>query len=235
MNRRVYKWAEIVQSWLIPPVCVLCGDEGRPPSLDLCQACEEELPANTRCCGRCAIPLDGGASVCGRCLQDPPQFDRVIAPLLYQYPVDRMIIQFKFHRRLAMGRVLAELLGRQIRKRENARTSSLIPVPLHASRYRRRGFNQALEIARIVSKSSGIPCDWRCCRRVRATVEQTALDAKSRGPNVRGAFAVRDTSIEHAVIVDDVMTTGSTVNEIAGQLRRSGVRTVEVWVLARAF
>lgn len=111
----------------------------------------------------------------------------------------------------------------------------LVPIPLHPARYRARGFNQALEIARPVASQLKIPLCPKLCRRVRITPPQRLLDAEERHKNLRGAFqATEDLSGRHIAIVDDVLTTGATAHEVATALKRAGAVQVEAWVLARA-
>jgi len=195
------------------------------------------LPANETACSRCAAPLSGitgGEITCGRCLQRAPRFDLAFVPYRYAYPLDQLIRAFKYRGVLAYGRVLGSLLADQLAARASPRPDLIVPVPLHPSRHRERGFNQATELARPISRRLDIPFDARLCKRVRATADQTELDARSRRSNVRGAFEVEGKLALHVAVLDDVLTTGSTASEIARVLKRAGVRTVEIWAVARA-
>lgn len=219
---------------LFPPTCLLCGapgDEGQ----DLCAGCRADLPVNDRPCRRCALPLPATVSlICGQCQQEPPAFDRIIAPFLYQPPMDYLIKALKFQGRLAFARLLGGLLGRIIAERGEPQPECLLPVPLHPSRLRERGFNQALEIARSAARPAGLMVRSDSLRRIRATTPQTQLAGEARRHNVRGAFAVyRPITARHVAIVDDVVTTGSTINELARLLRTAGVAEIEVWACAR--
>ncbi len=233
-------WLHRIQAIVLPPSCILCGDRGQQPLLDLCFGCAADLPANAGACARCAAPLPiepAGCLECGRCMTRPPAFDRAVVPHLYGYPLDRIIQMFKYHGALAFGRVLGTLLARHLQAGANARRApqALIPVPLHPARHRERGFNQALELARPVSEMLDIRIDDGLCRRVRDTRDQTELDARERRKNIRRAFALtRDPVVEHVALIDDVLTTGSTTAELARTLKRAGVKTVEVWAVARA-
>lgn len=173
--------------------------------------------------------------LCGQCQQKPPPFERTIAPLIYQHPVADLIAGLKFHAKLQYGRMLATLLLGKIL--DSARTEMpqlLIPVPLHRKRLRERGYNQAVELARPLGRQLDIPLDLSSCRRVRATSSQSALHIKERRSNVRGAFQLaKEIAADHVALLDDVVTTGSTVAELARVLRRSGVKRVDVWALAR--
>jgi ComF family protein len=231
-------WTARLLHCLWPSVCVLCRRVGQP-SLDLCVACAPDLPANGVACSRCAIPLtaDAGASyVCGACLRRPPAFRAAFAPFRYDYPLDWLIHGLKYRREAACGRVLGVLFARSLLARQ-ARSfpDVIIPTPLSTRRYRERGFNQAIELARPISAAIGVP--WRAdlVIRQRDTREQTGLRRKERRRNVRGAFALcKPLPARHVVILDDVVTTGSTAHELARILRRGGATTIELWAVARA-
>lgn len=212
--------------------CLLCGAQCE--SLSLCPACLKRLPylAFSRCpC--CAQPtLD--ASVCGACLARPPFFHSTLAAFSYSFPVDAMIQSLKYGSRLPVAATLAELLLGEIATTNHAKPDCLIPMPLGAARLKQRGFNQALEIARRVSRKTGIALLPEGCQRIRETLPQTSLPWKERARNIRGAFACSlDLQGKRIAIVDDVMTTGATMNEVAKVLRRQGAAEVSAWVVAR--
>lgn len=219
--------------WLLPPRCLLCGAAG-DDDLDLCRDCAAELPRNRSCCARCALPLAQPAPLCGRCQRQPPPWDAAWAPFRYGWPLDRLESRFKFGRDLAAGRSLAALWLRE--SAPPPLPDLILPVPLHRGRLRQRGHNQALELARPLSRGLGLPLRHDLLLRPRATSAQSELDAVARRRNVRGAFALHaDARLpDHVAIVDDVMTTGSTLAECARVLRRAGVARVVVWALARA-
>jgi ComF family protein len=160
--------------------------------------------------------------------------------------VDHFIRALKFHQQLGLARLLGEQLARRLAP-ETARPDLIIPVPLHGARLRERGYNQALEIARPVAHALGVPLDFRTLVRVRATAPQTGMTVAARRKNLRGAFALRDdpggvvaamdfAAVRnlHVALVDDVMTTGSTVQAAAQCLRAAGAMEVAIWVIARA-
>lgn len=218
---------------LFPPTCLLCGAPG-DDGQDLCAGCRADLPVNARACQRCALPLGGAALSCGQCQQQPPAFDRTIAPFLYQPPMDYLIKALKFQGRLPFARLLGGLLGQRIAERSEPLPECLLPVPLHPSRLRERGFNQALEIARSAAGPLGLTVLPDSLRRIRATLPQTQLDGAARRHNVQGAFAVyRPITARHVAVLDDVVTTGSTTSELARLLRTAGVAEIEVWACAR--
>jgi len=230
--------AQRAQAWILPPSCILCGDRGQPPLLDICAPCAADLPPNLAPCPLCANPLEAGADFtwpCGQCLHQPQPFDRALAPFVYDYPLDQLIHSFKYGGVLAYGRVLGTLLAYHIRTRGEPLPEVLVPVPLHSTRQRERGFNQAHELSRPLSQLLGIPIDDLLCRRKRATEDQTELKAAQRRKNVRNAFSLlRQPTVTHAALVDDVLTTGSTAGELTQLLKSNGVKRVEVWTVARA-
>jgi len=209
--------ARVMAATLFPPRCCLCGFEGASLDLDLCDFCRADLPWEA------AAPA--GA----------------FCALRYEHPVDDLIRRLKYQGVLANARVLGVLLARSVQERAEARPRLLVPVPLHISRLRERGFNQATALARYAGRMLEIPMAFHAVRRVRNTPSQTALDMAERHRNVRGAFAVngaralrRLRDAGHVAIVDDVVTTGSTVNELRAVLLAVGVRQVDVWAVARA-
>jgi len=228
------KWLESIQEWFYPSSCLLCGAPGTG-RLDLCAACRGDLPHNRWACRRCGIPLPPGADgICGACLKKPPKMDATLALFRYEEPVRLLIHDLKFRNQYAVARLLGELLASSAAERETL-PEVLIPVPLHPRRFRERGFNQSTEIARIVSRRLGIPLDYRSCSRILPTLPQTSLPAEQRRRNMRNAFGVDGRLMYgRAAIVDDIVTTGATVNELARTLRKAGAGHIEVWAIARA-
>ncbi|MBD8872649.1 ComF family protein [Rhodanobacter sp. DHB23] len=222
-----------LQRWLLPLHCLLCGARGER-GMDLCTACAAELPRNRCCCARCALPLPVPAALCGECQRHAPPWDAAWAPFRYGWPLDRLESRFKFGRDLAAGRALATLWQRE--DMPLPKPGLLLPVPLHRARLRRRGYNQALELARPLARQLAVPLRHDVLLRSRGTAAQTELDAVARRRNVRGAFAVRHGIAlpVHVAVLDDVMTTGATLAECARVLKRAGVQRVDVWALARA-
>lgn len=232
----VYNWLYSIQRHIYPPTCLLCGAPG-DRELDLCTGCQNDLPRNLNPCRRCALPLPAAApagSLCGECGKKAPPFERCLAPFLYQHPIAELVSGLKFHQKLPYSRLMAELLLAHVEQEVAEPPELLIPVPLHPSRLKERGYNQALELARPLSRRLGIPLDFRRCQRVRPTPPQSSLHQKERHKNVRGAFEIQgEITGRHVALIDDVATTGSTVRELARLLRRHGVQRVDVWVLAR--
>ncbi len=228
----VNKCLKNIQQFLLPPVCVTCGRaaQGR---LDLCDGCLAGMPYLGAACRRCALPL-AQPCVCGECLRNPPPFEQTFSLFRYAHPLDHLLQQLKFNRRLVNARLLAALMAEAIGHQGQRLPDLIVPVPLHPRRLRTRGYNQAVELARPLSRQFGVPMALHDCRRVRETALQSELPAKQRHANIKGAFEVDDSLRgRHVAIVDDVMTTGSTVTELARVMRDRGAKTVDVWVCAR--
>lgn len=221
---------------LYPPVCVLCGAAGAR-GMDLCAACFADLPWNRHPCPRCAAPLppDVDTPFCGDCIKSPPPWDEAKSPLAYAYPLDKLVQQFKFNGDLSIGRLLGELLADYLAAGGLTKPDLLIPVPLHPARLKERGFNQANELARPLAKRFRIPVRLDLCERVRATEVQSKLDATERRKNLRNAFVVRHSlQGKQITILDDVVTTGATVEALASALKDAGAARITVWSAARA-
>jgi len=219
--------------FVLPLRCLLCGAAGTN-GIDLCGDCAAELPRNRSCCARCALPLATPAARCGECQRHEPPWDAAWAPFRYGWPLDRLESRYKFYGDLAAGRVLSSMWQRESCPVDLP--DVLLCVPLHRSRLRQRGYNQALELARPLAHALHVPLRRDVLQRQRRTDAQTELDAVSRRRNVRGAFALREGAAlpAHVAILDDVMTTGATLAECARVLKRAGVARVDVWALARA-
>jgi ComF family protein len=206
-------------------VCFVC--RGSAHAL-LCEACRGELPRLAgEVCPRCALPTPR-AALCGRCLSEPPDYDATSAVFAYEFPADALVHALKFRGELA----LASFLGRALLERiSGARVDCVIPVPLSAKRLRERGYNQAAEIARHLMAGK---MEVDLCIRERDAAPQMELPWAERQRNVRGVFRCKR-SLHGATVavVDDVMTTGATLDEIARTLKRAGAARVVNWVVAR--
>lgn len=219
---------------LVPPTCGFCGlltDGGRA-----CSGCRSDLRWIVAACRRCAVPLAGSATqslTCGTCQQRPPSFTRVGAPLHYEFPIDATIKALKFNGRIDLAPMFGELLLPWLVEHGDC-VDALVPVPLHRWRQARRGYNQADELAAVLSRLSGLPV-LRAAHRCRATSSQSELSGAARRVNVRGAFRVTERlDGEHLLLIDDVMTTGATCEELAKLLLRCGAASVSVLCIARA-
>ncbi len=217
---------------LLPARCLLCLAEASPGK-DLCSACWCDLPWIGARCLRCALPLPFD-DICGHRQQSQMAYDTVRSPFLYQTPVDALLKGLKFHKRLAIARFLGLVMTKHMRDTGEALPDLLVPVPLHRRRLSERGFNQSIELARTISRALSIRTDTQVCDRIRYTDAQSGMTAAERRRNLRSAFQIRASSLPHHIaIVDDVMTTGATVQSLAEVLRRAGAERIDVWVCAR--
>jgi ComF family protein len=211
--------------------CALCGSESHDALL--CAPCVEALPRIKHACARCAIPLASTAIHCGACLKrNRHAFDDALAVYEYAFPIDRLIQRFKYAGDLALGRWLAGSLadaGSRVQQPD-----ILVVPPLASRSLRRRGFNQALVLARHASRRLGLRCELDAITKSRETEPQQGLDRRQRLANLRGAFACNlHFNGEHVAIVDDVITTGATADTIATLLRAAGAGRVSAWAVAR--
>ena len=222
-------------SWLFPFACLLCGQVNK--KFGLCNACQRELPWVTQGCQRCANPVPSISALCGKCLQKPPPYAQIAALFYYQPPIDYLLTSLKFGSSLLYARFFGELLAEKLQERyaDQTKPELIIPMPLHAQRLQERGFNQALELSRPLAKSLAIPLSLKHCHRVLATQPQSRISALARQRNVRNAFAVVEAiDAKYVAIVDDIVTTGSTVAALAKVLRQAGVVKIDLWCCARA-
>jgi len=220
--------------WLLPSECALCAATTAART-DLCDACERSLPRLDGCCSRCAAILEGGApdALCGQCQQRWPPYSSVHAPFRYAAPLDRLIQGAKYDGRLDWLQLLGRRLAQHVAPRRE-HVDAAVAVPLHRARLRERGYNQSVELLRVLTAELGLAACAPLAR-VRATPPQAQLSSAERWRNVRGAFA-SNTRLEglRLALVDDVMTSGATVEAAARCLLDAGAASVEVWVVARA-
>lgn len=210
--------------------CILCGIT---TDQDLCEPCYRDLPqlAGSHC-PVCLWPVPT-AEICGACLTRPPAFTRTIAALRYAFPTNALIHSLKYQANLAIAPILAKMLITRLGTIERM-PDIIIPMPLHPIRLRERGFNQAMEISRYLSKETGVVLLPDSCHRIKHTPPQTGLPWKERQKNIRKAFSCKmDGGGKHVALVDDVMTTGATLNELSKILRKQGVAEISNWVIAR--
>jgi ComF family protein len=216
-------------------LCINCLDHNATDGL--CHDCRQDLPVNRWQCRTCALPLPFASEDqrCGECLRNPPPFSMSFAPWRYQFPVDRMISRYKYNGQTAFARPLVRLFGENLEAlmAESKPPEVIIPAPMDRQRQRKRGFNQAEDIAREVGRVTGIPVRTDLAVRTRAVETQRGLSRRERMANLSGVFAVRQPVPGRVAIVDDVITTGATTRQLAETLRQSGAAEIQVWALAR--
>lgn len=191
------------------------------------------MPWHThQACPICALPT-ANSDTCGRCLRHPPAFDATHAALAYRFPVDAVLQRYKYDGFLAVANLLGDLLAHQLATHA-VKPDAIIPMPLHCARLQERGFNQAVEIGRRLSRQLAVPLDVHSCTRPRPTAPQAGLSLKQRMRNLRGAFACStDFSGRHVALLDDIMTTGASLDALARTMKAAGAKRVECWVVAR--
>jgi ComF family protein len=197
--------------------------------------CLDDLPVVGACCERCGIRMPQAAAICGRCLLEPFLADRTVTAYEYRYPVDALIKAMKYRHCLRLAVPMSRALARRIMAGAEPLPEVMIPVPLHHKRLYRRGFNQSYEICRRLYGYTHIPVDLGSVSRTRHTSPMFDLTVRQRRENITGAFKLlRPLNYRSVAIVDDVITSGATVNELARLLRRAGVNFISCWALARA-
>jgi ComF family protein len=225
---RALKFSSMALSWWRED-CLLCG--GVSARATVCEACERALPFLGMSCARCAVPL-ATAGTCGECQRREPAFDGAVAAFEYRFPVDRLVHRFKYSGDLAVGRWLALRLEERVAAHDAP--DLLVAPPLAGARLRARGFNQSVVLARHVGRRLRVRHSHRAFRKVRETSPQPGLGRRQRLANLREAFRCDlRLSGEHVAIVDDVMTTGATMDALAKLLKANGASRVSVWAIAR--
>ncbi len=219
--------------------CVLCASP-EANNHAVCRPCLNDLPWHPKTsCPQCGLASSG--MVCGSCLNSSPDFDATISVFLYSYPVDAMMVRYKYGSMLNLGSTFGEFLAEKtaLDALNHNHVDLIIPMPMHPQRLKERGFNQALEIAKVLTKNCKekldyAKLDYTSVERQTLTPPQASLPLKERVKNIKGAFKVNgNLTGKRIAIVDDVMTTGASLNELAKTLKKAGAAHVECWVVAR--
>ena len=237
-HRWSHRWPRLLAEALLPCVCALCGGAAQAA---LCAACEHQFVARRARCACCANPLavTDASFCCAGCIAQAPAFDATLAAVDYAAPLDRLVLQLKFGAGLALAPWFAAMLRDTVLADPDFLLPNVLcPVPLGQGRLRERGFNQALEIARPLARSLGIKLQPRWLIRARETNAQSALAPGERRDNIRQAFVVAPEAMalvrgQHIGVVDDVMSSGHTLGEVAATLKRFGAARVSNMVFAR--
>lgn len=227
------KLASITQTMRLPSICVLCN-QANPSPLAVCSECISLLPQLGPSCTHCANPLpDAFYPICGACIKKKPHFDLAAIAYSFEEPIRTLLHRFKYQNGLYLGPFLGQLIFNAKEQKKLPTPECLIPVPLHASKIKHRGFNQTLILTQFLAKRLHIPYDVKHCRKITNTLAQAHLDKIKRSGNIKKAFVVDKLPYRHIALVDDLLTTGSTLNELAKQLKKAGVCQVDIWCCAR--
>ncbi len=222
---------------LIGSHCLLCHAQIADASHYLCPPCLHDLPYLTHSCPQCGTALTKQTDTsCGKCQANTSPIQQTFSLFHYKPPVNHLIKQLKFHHTLLIANLFGKLLAEAIKQQDTPLPDCIIPVPLHTRRLRERGYNQALQIAKPLAKELGIPLQTSLLVRSKYTRPQTDCSFKERKTNLRNSFSctLEATSYQSIAIVDDVITTGTTINEAAKVLRRHGVKQVFAWSCAHS-
>ena len=199
----------------------------------VCSYCIALMPLLGQACRYCAYPLpDTSHLVCGNCIKKRPYFDCTMIHYPFEEPLRSLLHQFKYHHGLYLGSFLSHLILQSLQNHTNM-PQCLIPVPMHPKRIKLRGFNQAVILTRWLAKKLQLPYDITSCKKIINTEPQATLNGEQRQRSLRHAFKTQKLPYKHVAIIDDLLTTGSTANELAFTLKKSGVAQVDVWCCAR--
>lgn len=235
--KKFNKFSEKLLDLIYPWHCYICG--AHTCHKGVCHQCETYLPWIERLsqCSVCALPLVAGASqglICGQCLKDPPFYDRLRAVFWYQSPIDNLITEYKYFNHWQHARTLIELTHDSFARYCVSTNCLIVPVPSHPTRIKQRGFNAVYELIKLFRKKHSIDYDDKLVTRIKNTDTQTGKSKLQRRQNVHHAFAVnKGIQTDHIMLVDEVVTTGATVNELSRCLKKAGVSKVSVWAIAR--
>lgn len=228
------KLSSIAQSLRMPSVCILCK-QFHKNSMAVCTDCMTFVKPLGSACQQCAYPLpDDGYLICGYCIKKPPHFDRAIIAYRFEEPLRGILHQFKYHNGLYLNSFLSQLILNAAQQLKTSIPQCLIPVPMHPQRLKIRGFNQAALLAKTLARKLNRPCNLTACEKRINTAPQASLDGEHRQKNLQNAFHVTAIPYEHIALIDDLLTTGSTANELALNLKKMGVKQVDIWCCARA-
>ncbi len=225
--------ATILQQF--PSTCLLCAEIQVNHNL-ICHDCYQELPFMTNYCLGCGLSISEKTKICGTCINQPFSFQECHSVFNYNFAIPYLISQLKFHDQILIAKLFGKILCQKMLfyYRDNAQPEFIIPVPLHQKRLRQRGYNQTYEIAKFIKQNFSVKLTINACQRIKATKPQTELNKKQRHNNVINAFSITPNfQAKHIAILDDVMTTGHTVNELSKSFIAAGVEKIDIWLVAR--
>ncbi len=222
-----------IKSFIPKQSCVFCAENAR---FCVCNECEQSLKNSTHRCQSCAVPLTSDLHFCGACLARAPQFSRAYTLYDYSDYCATLIKRFKFDHRLCIGDFFAHKLYEKFQTivSTQGEYDAIIPLPLSKNRLRERGYNQTHELLRIIAKESNILIDQKSVKRIKATRALSTLNLEERKREIQNAFSAQSMNYKRVLLVDDVMTTGSSLNELAKTVLKAGVESCDVLTVARA-
>jgi len=233
MNFTLYNVPRQALNWLIPKRCLQCKAPLTNPNDNVCQRCYPELPFQNHYCRQCGQNFAANTDYCGRCINSPPSFDSCFCPFKYEKSIKELICQLKYRERPELAKTAASLLARELLESNIERPDALIAVPMHISRLRERGYNHSTLVAQNLSKTLDIPVLTGALIKSKQTAPQATQSLIQRKKNLKGSFELcKNIQAKSVAIVDDVLTTGSTAEEIAKILKKNGVDYVQVWGIA---
>jgi len=231
LNLTQFSISKILPRNRLTTQCLLCASN-QGGDLGICSDCMRDLPWHIKPqCSLCGLICHG--TICGACLNATLNFDATTALFAYDYPIDKLIQHYKYKEMLHLSRTFGLLLSTKLAS-QTQNIDAIVPMPMHHTRLKERGFNQALEVARFVAINLQIPLSHNACQRIKHTPPQASLPFKARIQNIRGVFECSESlQGKRIAIIDDVMTTGASLNELAKTLKKAGAAQVECWIIAR--
>ncbi len=229
----------VFKRYVFKQSCLLCKS-ANGGDIAICHDCEKDLPWHIQPhCPQCGL-LSFNSQPCGHCLKSAPDFDATHALFTYDFPLNTLLQRYKYGSMLNLRHNFADLMSENLLL-SNIRVKNIeliIPMPMHPQRLQERGFNQALEIAKLVSNILKIPLDYKSCMRNKLSPPQASLPLKERVKNIRGVFSIKESHAHNLqglkiALIDDVMTSGASLNELAKTIKKAGASHVECWVVAR--
>ncbi len=228
------KLLSIAQSLRLPTVCILCKQFHTHPHA-VCNECIALLPALGPSCSVCAHPLvETTYFVCGNCIKKPPHFDKTITAYQFVDPLRSLLHRFKYEKALYLGSFFAQLILNAYLNSNEGMPQCLIPVPMHRKKIHTRGFNQSIILTRFLARKLNIPYDLSACQKITHTASQAYLNKAHRTNNLNKVFRVNPLPYTHIALIDDLLTTGATANELAKQCKKAGAEQIDIWCCARA-
>lgn len=218
---------------LVPHHCVVCSKPVFSNNLYCCESCFDQLPFQQNACSVCGQQFNAQSDICGQCINNPPEFESCFCAFAYQSPIRELIQSFKYQQQPALATLLSRLLYQEVCDQQLELPEALIPVPMHYSRLRERGYNQAQLLATEIGKLSNIKVDNCLIKKSKITPTQASLSRKQRIRRIKGSFIANQKAPYSSVaIIDDVVTTGATISEITKILKQKGVDSIQIWAIA---